>query len=594
MITRAEKRRQQMQTQPQAPVPAPSPSKKPIEDTEDEVEDEDDFINDDTDDSDYEEIDETDDEADLDDEDDSDEDYNPDDDSEMEDDHVIDSDDEPDIDSDEDFIDDTEAAPQHRRSSTSRGRKSIVPMQILNALRRRSYFLFANQDEDADDADEDNEDNEDGMSDEAPQGPSVPARSKKRKMNEETVALRKFMSKYTKEEQTYLKGLTPPELDAIKTFEKHLDDRNNIPDVPLRFKIITSAMDTGCKRLILQRLEQFQKMNDSAGEYFKLSNWLQSVSRLPLGIYHPLPVTSANTRDEIAAFLNHTKVQLDTIVYGHADAKNQLLRILAQWISNPTSKGHCIGIHGPPGIGKTSLIKNGISKALNLPFAFVPLGGASDASFLDGHAFTYEGSMYGKIAEVLMRTQCMNPVIFFDELDKVSETNKGEEISHVLTHLTDSTQNDKFNDKYFGEIDIDMSKALMVFSYNHDDKLDPILKDRMITIEVKGYDTEDKLKIADDFLIPAILSQYGFQPHDVKFSHPVLRAIIQRVPDEDGVRNLKRGIEAIVSWVNMYQYVPPPDTDPITLPYTVTEACVQNMVQPNSSARSKPPSAMYL
>jgi len=517
----------------------------------------------------------------------SDDDYDPDDDSEMTDDHIMDEDTEADEDDTDENEDSDEAQEEDDSDDEEETRrpKTIVPMRILEALRHRAPYLMLTHLRKPGTADADDDDDEDIL---------VSSNAKKRKFNEGEALFRKFLSKYTKEEQNYLRGLTPTEIETIKASEKVLEERNSVPDVPLRFKILTSAMDLGCKRLILQRLDQFQKMNEGAGEYFKLSNWLQFVCRLPLGIYHPLPVTPKSGRDQIATFLQHTKSQLDAIVYGHADAKNQLLRILAQWISNPSSGGHCIGIHGPPGIGKTSLIKNGISKALGLPFAFVALGGASDASFLDGHAFTYEGSMYGKIAEVLMRTQCMNPVIFFDELDKVSETNKGEEISHVLTHLTDSTQNDRFNDKYFGEIDLDLSKALMVFSFNHEEKIDPILKDRMITIEVKGFDVEDKLRIARNFLLPTILAQFGFGENDVLFFDEILRAIIQRVPEEHGVRNFKRGIEAIASWINMYQYVPPPNTAPITLPYVVTEDCIKKMIFETNSAKSAAVSTMYM
>ena len=489
-----------------------------------------------------------------------------------------DSDDDTDDEDDEDD-EDTEDTEDGEDSDDDKpkARRTIVPLQILNALRNRGassrLMIISNDDDDED-------------------GDLPVMKKRKRKDTEEEAAMRKFVRKYSDEEQKYLRSLSHEQLEKIKEFEKTMEVMNNIPEVPLRFKVLTSTMELGSKRLILQRLDQFQKMHDGAGEYYKLSNWLQSVCRLPLGMYNPLPVTHQDSRANISTFLQTTKTQLDTIVYGHSDAKNQLLRILAQWISNPTSKGHCIGIHGPPGIGKTSLIKNGISKALNLPFAFVPLGGASDSSFLDGHSFTYEGSMYGKVAEVLMRTQCMNPVIFFDELDKVSETNKGDEISHILTHLTDSTQNDKFYDKYFGELDLDLSKALMVFSYNHEEKIDPILRDRMISIKVKGYDTEDKLQIARNFLIPSILQQYGFKNEDIVFSEHILKTIIQRVSEEHGVRNFKRGIESIASWVNMYQYVPPPDMSAIEFPYTVSEECVKKMIiDTNKSAMTN---AMYM
>ena len=135
-------------------------------------------------------------------------------------------------------------------------------------------------------------------------------------------------------------------------------------------------------------------------------------------------------------------------------------------VTNPEAIGTAIAIKGPPGTGKTTLIKNGISKILGREFAFIALGGATDSSFLEGHSITYEGSTWGKIVDILIQCRSMNPVIYFDELDKISETPKGDEITGILTHLTDVTQNDKFHDKFFSEIDFDLSKCLFIFSYN--------------------------------------------------------------------------------------------------------------------------------
>ena len=116
------------------------------------------------------------------------------------------------------------------------------------------------------------------------------------------------------------------------------------------------------------------------------------------------------------------------------------------------------------GNGKTTLIKEGVSKMIDRPFEFITLGGATDSSYLDGHSYTYEGSTPGKIVDILKNSsQCMNPVIYFDELDKVSCTNKGEEIINLLIHLTDFSQNDHFNDKYYSNVPLDLSKAYLYF-----------------------------------------------------------------------------------------------------------------------------------
>jgi ATP-dependent Lon protease len=276
------------------------------------------------------------------------------------------------------------------------------------------------------------------------------------------------------------------------------------------------------------------------------------------------------------------------------------MRVLAQWISNPDARGNCIGIQGPMGCGKTNLCKEGLCKALNLPFGFISLGGASDASFLEGHGFTYEGSTYGKIAEILMKTKCMNPILFFDELDKVSHGYRGDEIIGILTHLTDSSQNERFNDRYFGEIDLNLSKALFIFSYNDESLINPILKDRMITIRVNGYTTSDKICIARDYLIPELLKDYKRNVEDIVFNDDIIEKIIHKVTKEEGVRNLKRGIESIISWLNMHTYLPIQKTDSdeklYTYPITITDEHIANYIKEDSydSIKESIARTMYL
>ena len=374
--------------------------------------------------------------------------------------------------------------------------------------------------------------------------------------------------KYSKEEKEYLKNLNKDERARLMEIEYSIGNSVMKDIVPLRFKILSSQMEDGIKRIVLNKLNNFSYMSSENSEYFKLKQWLENVANLPFQKYHKIPITKEDPPEKIISFMNNTKHILDTTVYGHATAKEQILRILAQWISNPSSHGHCIGIHGPMGIGKTSLIKEGLSKALDMPFGFIALGGAADGSFLEGHSYTYEGSTYGKIAEILLKTQCSNPVIFFDELDKVSSTKKGEEITGVLTHLTDMTQNEKFNDKYFGEIDINLSRSLIVFSYNDESLINPILKDRMITIEVSGYKKNEKVIIAKDYLLPIIYKNFGLEDTTIVFTKEIIEKVIDIVPEEEGVRNLKRGLECIISWVNMYRYLPEKQ---IPIPFTITE-----------------------
>lgn len=360
--------------------------------------------------------------------------------------------------------------------------------------------------------------------------------------------------KYTNDEQKYLNNLNSADKNVLINLDRSICSIQN-DSVPLRFKILKSNIDNRIKYILLTKLEQFQQMNEDHGEYFKLKHWIHSISLIPFNQYVSLPITFNSSLSDIQQFMRQTKDILDQTVYGHNNTKQQFLRIIAQWISNPSSHGHCIGIQGAPGTGKTSFVKEGISKALGLPFGFISLGGSSDGSFLEGHSIAYEGSTYGKIVEILMKTQCMNPIIFFDELDKVSITKKGEEIIGILTHLTDNSQNNSFTDKYFSEIDLDVSRALFIFSYNDESKINPILKDRLITLHVNGYTDEEKINIAYHSLIPKILCSYGFHKDSIRFSNEIILEMINLIPKEEGIRNLKRAIECIISWLNMSKYM---------------------------------------
>lgn len=351
--------------------------------------------------------------------------------------------------------------------------------------------------------------------------------------------------------------------------------KKRLDECPLHSSIVSSNANTCVKHFLLNKVETLNLMKTDNTEYFKLKQWLETISSIISNPYHTLPISKLDPHEKVLMFMKNTRNILDQTVYGLIDAKQQLMRIVAQWITNPSSNGNCIGIQGPAGVGKTSLIKDGLSKALNIPCAFVALGGATEGAFLDGYSYTYEGSRHGKISEILLKTKCNNPIIFFDELDKVSLTKNGQEIISVLTHITDSTQNNEFNDKYFGEINIDLSRCIFIFSYNDESLLNPILKDRMITVNVPGYSKKDKIIIAKNHIIPAIFKTFDRNSDDILFNDDIIEKIIDIVPREEGVRNLKRGIEAVISCINLYLYT---DEQNIQFPFVVTEKFLEKHI----------------
>jgi ATP-dependent Lon protease len=377
-----------------------------------------------------------------------------------------------------------------------------------------------------------------------------------------------FYKKYNNDEKKYFDSLTNKGKEKIIKLEDKLIVNKNIFPIPMRFKILDLDINERTKHSIIFKLESLNNMSPTSGEYHKINNWLSVLNNVPFNKYYNIPVKNTDGNDNICSFLSDIRTKMNEKIYGHKEAKEQIIRVLAQLISFPKAYGYIIGIQGSAGIGKTKLIKEGICNAMNYPSAFISLSGTDDSSFLRGHSYTYEGATYGKICESLIKTGIMNPLLLFDELDKVSDTYKGQEIINTLIHITDPVQNDRFNDRYFEEIDLDISRSMIIFTFNDEKLINPILKDRMIVINVKGYNNQEKIVLAKDYIIPEILLQYNLKKGDIIFSEDILNHIINTIEKEEGVRNLKRAINDTISWINMMKYVSI-DNVLINIPYEI-------------------------
>jgi len=379
------------------------------------------------------------------------------------------------------------------------------------------------------------------------------------------------------------------ETSQQKKIIKELKEINKITRIekPYRLTLLESDIPVIFKAAAMKKISSLRYMEPGSGEFYKIKNWVDTFMRIPFSEFKTLPISITDGVEKCHEFMSNAQKTLDDAVYGLNDAKMQIMQMLGQLVTNPQAIGSAIAIHGPPGTGKTSLVKEGISKILNRPFAFIALGGATDSSFLEGHSYTYEGSTWGKILQILIDSKCMNPVIYFDELDKISDTPKGEEIAGILTHLTDTSQNTQFHDKYFAEIDFDLSKCLFIFSYNDESKVNPILKDRMYRIQTKGYNQKQKTSIANNYLLPRIQDQVKFNNEEIIIPDLTLHYIIEHhCLKEDGVRNLKRCLEIIYTKLNLYRLMRP-DSNlfeedmalKVTFPFTVTKDIVDKLIK---------------
>jgi DNA replication protein DnaC len=440
--------------------------------------------------------------------------------------------------------------------SGQRGKNTIMTMQ----------FLVDDEDDPDYDPDEDDGDYEDDEEDEG--GFVVGGLGSLFGRSRNPYDIRLPASKMTPELLTYLQkmpsllGSSHKSGDDIKGFrnlKKH-DQKQIVESLKKMvntekeeehpyFKILRLPLDSESKRAAMEKQKQvIDSENSPMGEVnVKLQNWVRGFLKIPFGTYSTIP---KRAKKNPSKYLKNASDILDKEVYGLDDAKDHILRYVAQTITNPSAAGNCLAMLGPPGTGKTSLIKDALGKILNRPVHMIALGGNTDSSFLEGHSYTYEGSLWGQIADILMKSKCMNPVIIFDELDKVSKTQKGDEIIGILTHMTDSTQNRGFQDKYFAGINIDLSRVLFVFTMNDRNAVNSVLLDRLRIIHTKGYSKKEKRIIGEKYLLPRILKEYSI--NTLEISDEAWNFILDE-RDEPGVRNVKRDLETIVSRLNIHR-----------------------------------------
>jgi endopeptidase La len=327
-----------------------------------------------------------------------------------------------------------------------------------------------------------------------------------------------------------LKSLTLDDLD----YKKQIAINKNMPD-----NVKAHAM------------EKIEEMNNANNEYFKQLTFVKVLLNYPWSSDDDKFYSQfSNSLPLSKKFLTKIENKLENLTYGHKEPKKLLLQIIAKWISNPSSSGTCFGLVGPPGVGKTLLAKS-ISKALDIPFGQITLGGQNDGELLHGHGYTYSGAQPGLIVKKMVEMGQSRCILYFDELDKAT-TKHGNvnEIMSILIHLTDPNMNKNFQDRFFQGIDFPLDKVIIIFSYNDSSLIDPILLDRIKEINVEPYSIKDKINICKNFVLPEMKENIGIKK-DIVFSEDILRYLIENYTNEAGVRDIKRNIEKILLQLNL-------------------------------------------
>lgn len=330
-------------------------------------------------------------------------------------------------------------------------------------------------------------------------------------------------------EREYVTGLKRKERSDIARI---LGTRQvNDVRVPLRIQVLQSRLPEDKKRQI------FEGLTRACDKYV---TWVKRLLMLPFDKPHPQKCFS-----DVKAAVKHAHRLMETVITGHDNVKQEVLKLVCQ--SRTTSHGaplYSLGLEGPPGVGKTHFAKHCLAPCLDRPLITIPLGGATDSSYLLGSLYVYEGSKEGRLAAALIEAKCINPVIFFDEVDKISTTDRGNELVNVLVHLVDPSANGALRDRYFHGFDLDFSKCTFVFSYNDETKVSPILLDRIKRLKMPAPTDAERRQIVVKHLVPRCQRRLRTR---LELSAATVDAILARTPVGVGMRDIERDVEHVFS-----------------------------------------------
>jgi ATP-dependent Lon protease len=306
------------------------------------------------------------------------------------------------------------------------------------------------------------------------------------------------------------------------------------------------------KSIIFKHYNNLKRTDPSSTEYYKNQIYIDAALNYPWDKQYNIHDKIHN--QSIADFIHSIKTGLDNEIHGMDSVKNEILNVVCKFITNPYSNRNNIALYGPAGVGKSKFIKI-LSNILGIPIKTISLGGVKDSSFFLGHGYVYVESGPGKIIQNIIDSKISNPIMYFDELDKVSETDNGKDIYSFLCYLTDPTQNKHFSDHYFYGMHFDLSKVFYVFTFNDITKIDKILLDRLNIIKVASPSDDDIIKILETHCIPEIVTNIGIQ-QKVVFEKENIQYIVQYCKDSidksisSGIREYYRIIEKILLELN--------------------------------------------
>jgi len=321
----------------------------------------------------------------------------------------------------------------------------------------------------------------------------------------------------------------------------------------LENKILNLDTTIENKAVIIKHMKVLKKLDFTSSEYYKNQLFIENAMNVPWNKYYNIS-EKYNDEKDVQTFLKNIKDEFDREIYGMENIKNEIINYVCKLITNPFNKKNSLALYGNAGVCKTKFIKV-LSKVLNLPLKVISLGGVKDSSYFLGHNFTYVESNYGAIMGGIVDSKIMNPILYFDELDKVSQSETGRDIYSVLSNLTDPTINSHFTDHYFRGMTFDLSKVFYIFTFNDINKIDKVLLDRLNVIYINSPTKDEKCKILKDFCIKDIIDNIGIKAK-VDFDIECFAYLVNHVDKiinhevSSGIRECIRILEKILLQIN--------------------------------------------
>lgn len=346
-----------------------------------------------------------------------------------------------------------------------------------------------------------------------------------------------FRSNLRKRERQALTDLLQRYRESKRVRNGRGSEAEGVLTVPLRIEVLQSCLPESVK------LRIFQELGDGAGNCTKYVQWVKRVLHLPFGRTF---VSSKPMGTSMRECLERASTAMEEKVTGQEVLKREVLKLVCQEQCGATGAGaYALGLEGPPGTGKTHFVRHALAPALGRPMVCIPLGGATDVSYLLGSVYTYEGSKEGRLAAALIEAKCCNPILYFDEVDKVSQSSRGqEEIIGALIHLIDPSANTCLRDRYFHDIDLDFSKCTFVFSYNDPSKVSPILLDRIKRMAVPVPSMQERIRILQNHLVPRTMTRLSTP---LRLSEEALQVLLTATDLHGGMRGAEKLLDHVLS-----------------------------------------------